>query len=150
MGYDVFRADSALENKGVWMDYAQGFRVLLARAGGTNSRYAKVAEAKLKPVRRALKAGLMSTKAGDKVLLEIFAASVILDWEIEVVEKGKTVWKKGIEDPETGEVLKPSPESYIKVLSHPELMDLWTAIQGDATDLAIFLKDIRAVEAKNS
>ena len=147
MGYDKFRTDPNLEAKGIWMDYGQDFRILLARAGGANSRYVKLFEQRAKPIRRALLNGQVSKEQGDEMLLGIFSETVILSWEIKT-EDGK--WKKGLEDPDTGEILKPEPANYRKVLGNPELRELFAAVQEDATGLTLYLKDVRALEAKNS
>ena len=146
MSYDAFRTDPKLETKGVWVDYGQGFRLLLARAGGANARYTKLFEKKAKPIRRALVNGQVSKEQGDDLLREIFSETVILSWEVKTAD-GK--WKKGVEDPDTGETLKAEPSVYCRVLGHPELSDLFGAIQEDATGLQLFLKDVRALEAKN-
>lgn len=150
MSYGAFRTDPNLEQKGVWMDYGLGFRVRLARAGGANRRYEKMMEEKIKPIRRAATVGALSKKVGDQILREVFCHTVILEWEVESEKDGKTTWKKGIEDPDTGEILKAEPANYLKVLAHPEIADLYDNLQADASAPNIFLKDARDIEGKNS
>ena len=98
-------------------------------------------------IRSAIDEALEAKEQGDELLLGIFSETVILSWEIKT-EDGK--WKKGLEDPDTGEVLKAEPANYRKVLGNPELKELFAAVQEDATGLTLYLKDVRALEAKNS
>lgn len=145
--YDNLKTNPALEQKGVWVEYGE-LKVLLARAGGVNQHYAKVMDRKIKPIRRAMDLGQVTTETSIRIVREVFAETIILGWKVRD-PKDPTKWINGVEDPDTGEILKPNRESYEKVLAHEDLHDLFQFIQQDAAGQALYLRDIRAAEAKN-
>lgn len=145
--YDNMRTDPALENKGVWVEYGE-LKVLLARAGGANQHYNRIMDRRIKPIRRAMDLGQVSVEASVRIVREVFAETVILGWKVRD-PKDPTKWINGVEDPDTGEILKPGKAAYEKVLAHEDLRDLFQFIQQDASGQALYLRELRAVEAKN-
>ena len=147
--YDQFGVDQNLETSGIWIDY-DSFRVLVARAGGSNKKYMSYAELKTKPFRRALQAGTMTNERSQALLYDIYAKTVILDWETAdgVDEKdGLTKWKKGIQDRE-GNILPVTPENLIATFK--ALPDLFTDLQQAAESMSLFRKEEVEADAKNS
>lgn len=97
--YSNFQTDPNLEKGGVWIDYGT-FRVLLAFAGGANKRYLSMMDKKFKPLRQAIQAGTLDNDRAQKMLMELYAEAVIIDWE--TIHEDKP--QRGIEGP-SGELL---------------------------------------------
>ncbi|QDP61608.1 MAG: hypothetical protein Tp138OMZ00d2C19078261_69 [Prokaryotic dsDNA virus sp.] len=145
--YDMFAADEHLEAEGVWVDYGD-FRVLLARAGGANKKYTKYMETKSKPFRRAIQAGAMPEKRSRELLFDVYATTVIKDWEVNSgeAEDGSTVWERGIHMPD-GSVGEYSKDNVM--LTFRKLPDLFFDLQKQADGIAIFRKEEMEEDAKN-
>jgi hypothetical protein len=143
--YDVFETDEDLETNGVWIDYGE-FRVKIASAGQGNKNYVRYAEKKLKPVRRALEAGALSNKRSQAIMADIYARTVILDWEIQDGdEENKMV--QGIED-KNGKVI-PFTEENVEI-TLKNLPRLFMDLQEQASSLANFRKEELEGDTKNS
>ena len=139
--YETFETDRDLENNGVWIDYGD-FRVKLAFAGAQNKAFAKYAEAKLKPFRRAMDAGTLSQDISRDLMMDIYAKTVVLGWET----KAGDVFVSGIEDKD-GSVIP---------FTFPNVVKTFKALPAVFTDLqemAGKISNFRAVkledEAKN-
>lgn len=123
-----------LEQEGVWFDYGEGVgRWLLARAGGSNQRFNKVKERHLKPLRRRIQSGNISEDMLSKVMIQIYAEAVVLDWRNVVVNEGD-------------QPLEYSRENVIKVLT--DYPDLFNEIMSDSTERAPYLEDLEE-DSKN-
>jgi len=140
--YSTFTSDKELETKGVAIDYGD-FEIVLARAGGANHNFAKVANAKIKPYRRMMEAGTVPPELDNKLTAEIYAHSVVLGWRTKV--DGEFV--EGIEGPD-GELIPPTRENIIKTLI--DLPDLLAEIVRQAQDLALFKEEEREEDLGNS
>ena len=81
MDLNRFKADTALEDEGVWttVDAASGCRLKIARIG--NRRYRETMARRLKPYRRALRAGTLEDQVTEKITAEVLAETVLLDWQ---------------------------------------------------------------------
>ena len=143
--YDVFETDEDLESNGVWIDYGD-FRVKIASAGQGNKNYVRYAEKKLKPVRRAIESGALSNKRSQAIMADIYAHTVILDWEI---QKGEDENKmiQGIEDP-NGKIIPFTQENVEITLKN--LPRLFMDLQEQASSLANFRKEELEEDTKNS
>jgi hypothetical protein len=139
--YELFKTDSALETEGVVINYGS-FRVTLARAGGSNKKFARVLEAKTKPYKRAIDTGTMDNDRGLELLREVYAEAVILNWETK--QQGKYV--QGIESPD-GELLPFTKENVLAVFN--ELPDLFMDLQEQANKAAVFRQSLREEAAGN-
>ena len=146
--YKQFETNAQLEQEGVWIDYGD-FRVLVARAGGANKRYLSYAETKTKPFRRAMEAGTMDEKRAQKLLCDIFAKTIVLDWQVAdgVAEDGSTIWKKGIHAKDGG-ILEVTPENIEQTFAN--LPALFQDIQVAASGIALYRKEEMEADAKNS
>lgn len=136
--YGVFETDLDMEASGVWIDYGD-FRIRIASAGQGNKNYVRYAEKKLKPVRRAIEAGAMSNDRSQGIMADIYAKTVVLDWE--------TDGKKGIEA-RNGKLLPFSIENVEKTLIN--LPRLFMDLQEQAGSLGNFRKEEQEEEVKNS
>lgn len=140
--YDVFETDEDLETSGIWLDYGD-FRVKIASAGQGNKKYVKYAEKALKPVRKAMQAGALSNERSIAIMSDIYAKTIVLDWE--VIEAGKP--KKGIEQRDG----KIAPVNYDTVRQvFIDLPNLFIDIQEQANSIANFRKAELEEEAGNS
>lgn len=84
--YKLFKTDEKSEQEGITVEYMveadqPPVRIRIARAGGSNSRYARVFEAKVKPYRRQLAAGTLDEQTSRRLYAEVYADSVVLGWE---------------------------------------------------------------------
>ena len=77
----MFETDKSVERDGIWLEYAPGVEIIIARAGGANKRFAKVMELLSKPYRRALQ----TNSVDESILLELFvkayARAIALEWK---------------------------------------------------------------------
>ena len=79
--YDMFETDDGLETKGIIVDYGSAGKFLVARAGGSNTRYSKAVEALMRPHRRQFDLGTLDPEIALEVAREVFATTIILSWE---------------------------------------------------------------------
>lgn len=147
--FDQFETDANLETDGIWLDYGD-FRVKIARAGGSNKRYLSYAETKTKPFRRAIAAGTMPEERSRALLFDIFAKTIILDWQVaDGVDEdtGDTIWKQGIHK-KGGGVLDFTPENVL--MTFKLLPAIFFDIQQAAESIALFRKQEMEEDGKNS
>lgn len=146
--YDQFETDATLETGGIWIDYGD-FRVQIARAGGANKKYLSYAETKTKPFRRAIQAGTMPEDRSRSLLYDIYANTVILDWQVADGENkdGSTKWKKGIHK-KGGGLLEVSPENIL--ITFKNLPALFLDLQQASEGVSLFLKEEMEADSKNS
>lgn len=140
--YQKFKTDKELEKAGVVLDYGD-FRVTIARAGGANKRFAKTLERKSKPYTRAIRTETMENDQALNLIQETYSESVVLNWETKVDNK----WAVGIENPNGGKLLPPTPENILTTFK--ELPDLFADIQEQAGRMTIFREEIREDNSKN-
>lgn len=140
--YDTFETDKSLEVEGVFLDYGD-FRVRVAHSGGSNKSYLAQLETKLKPLRRALEAGSISDERAAAIMRQIFAKTIIKDWQTLVDGE----WQQGIEARD-GSILEFNEENVIATLT--ALPKLFQDIQEQANSIANFRAKELEAEAKNS
>jgi hypothetical protein len=140
--YDVFETDEDLETTGIWLDYGD-FRVRIASAGQGNKKYVKYAEKALKPVRKAMQAGALSNERSLAIMSDIYAKTIVLDWEVLV--DGKMV--KGIEQRD-GSIAPFNYENVRQVFL--DLPNLFLDIQEQANSIANFRRAELEEDTKNS
>ena len=140
--YDVFETDEDLENSGIWIDYGD-FRVKISSAGQNNKKYVKYAEKALKPVRKAMQSGALSNERSQKIMSDIYAKTIIIDWETMV--DGSL--QKGIEQRD-GSIEPMNYESVLRAFN--DLPNLFIDIQEQANSIANFRKAELEEESGNS
>lgn len=131
--YKKFKTDSACESEGVWLDYGEGTRIRIARAGGSNKRFLKSAEKFRRRFKRQLDLDLLSNDVASREAVKIYADSVVLDWE-------------GVTDEDDNE-LDCTRENVTKVLT--DLPDLFIDLQQMALNASLFREEIDAEAAGN-
>lgn len=135
--FQLYATDTQVEKEGVWVpvgkDGDKVIRFRLARAGGGNTKYLKLLELKTKPYRRQLQHDLVDIKTSDEIMMEVFAETVVVDWE-NVLEDGIQV-----------------PYSKEKCLAYfKELPDLFNDVREQASKAAYYRAEVMEAEAKNS
>lgn len=143
--YESFNVDKEVEKKGVWYQPAEGFRVLLARAGGANQKYSALVEKLIKPHRRAIRNDKADNSVIAGLLKEAFSKTVILGWQV-LDDKGE--WGDGVANPDDpAEILPVNPENILKVITRFD--DLYLDIKEMAESSAAFLKEELEEDSKN-
>lgn len=140
--YSTFKTDAELETKGSVLDYGD-FQIRIAFAGGANKKYTKYAEAKLKPLTRAIETGAVDEERSRAIMADIYAKTIILEWQTIVDDEPKM----GIEGPD-GELLEFNEQNVKETLI--ALPHLFTDIQEQANSIALFRQKQLEDEAKNS
>ena len=79
--YDMFATDTLREAEGFWHPVSDTIQFLMARAGGSNSNFAKSLEVRTRPHRRKIDNDDMDLDLANKIMIEVFAETVIKDWE---------------------------------------------------------------------
>lgn len=158
--YKQFKTDEALEKKGVWLDYGT-FRVLVARSGGSNTKFQKILDTLTKPYKRQLEAESLPEAKGAEIMRLAFTRAIILGWEVAVDADGvpieaeedlPTDWeertfKPGLHAPD-GSLIAYNEENVVAALK--ALPDLFIDIRQQSGRAALFREDIREAEAGNS
>lgn len=146
--FRTFETDTSLETDGIWIDYGD-FRVQISRAGGSNKRYVSYAEAKTKPFRRAIQSDSMPEDRSRELLYDIYAKTVILNWQVAdgKQENTTTKWKNGIPTKEEGKILPVTPENIIQTFRL--LPALFIDLQQAAESIALFRKEAIQADGKN-
>lgn len=94
--YKQFGTNKEAEVKGVWVEiggFEEGDKnpaFKLARMGKSNKKYTKELERAMKPHRKAMQLDLLNENVAEKVMMETFVKTVLLDWRNVKNEKDKT------------------------------------------------------------
>ena len=75
-----FQADDGLENEGIDLAFGHGRYITVARSGGGNRRYRVALTEAYKPHKAAMERNTMDDETATKMLREVFAKTVVLDW----------------------------------------------------------------------
>lgn len=142
-----FKTDDSLETKGVVLDYGTT-RIRIARAGGANKRFGLALAKATKPHKRSIQAGIMDPTLSDFLIRDVYARTIVIGWETKG-EDGE--FKSGIDPTDVGEpegkLLSVSAENILRVFNH--LPDLFTDVNAQAQEHAIFRAELDEVSAKN-
>lgn len=145
--YKSFKTDKGLEQAGVYLDYGK-FRVKVARAGGSNKAFQRMLEAKLRPFQRAIKTETIDPELAEKIMLEVYAKTIVLSWETKVKDEATGVEKwEPLMQTVSGEMVKPSADELVKLFK--ALPDLFADIQDQAGKAAVFREEINEANAGN-
>lgn len=127
--FSMFGTERDLEANGIVVDYGP-VRVRVARAGGSNQAFKKVFAQLSKPYRRQIDNEQLSDEAGERLMAEVYARSVILGWESRKTDDkgeyvddkdGQPIWERVIVM-EDGSKVEVTPENVQAVLlALPEL-----------------------------
>lgn len=139
--YSQFKTDAKLETTGIVLDYGD-FKVTVARAGGANKKFARLLNAKTKAYKRAIQTDTMDEEVGAKIIREVYAETVILNWETKVDGK----FKQGIEA-QDGKILPINAKNIIETFEN--VPEVFSDIQQQASSFALFREVILEEDSKN-
>ena len=136
--YQTFKTDNQLERDGVILSYGvnskgKPIEIRIARAGGSNMKFAKRMEAAVKPYKRQIQNEVMDNEQALAITRQVFAETVVLGWE-------------NVED-ENGDELPFSPEACVKLFE--DLPDLFADVQEQSQRIALFRQELREDASKN-
>lgn len=136
--YEMWGTEAILETGGVWIDYGkEAGKFLIARAGGANTKFAKVLEAKMRPHRRLLegkgKQKKLDNDIATKVLMEAFIEGCLLEWE-------------GVTDRD-GKELPLTKANAVQLFT--DLPDLFNDLREQASSMATFQQEEMEDDAGN-
>lgn len=140
--YARYHADENLTKAGVTYE-DEDVRIRVTYAGTENTRYDKMLKLKLKPFETQIRNDNFSDAAFHKVLAGVYAATVVLSWEV-LNENGE--WVSGIYD-ESGEIMPYSEENVKKGFSLGQR--LFTDVIKVATNFNLFRQNQKEEDAKN-
>jgi hypothetical protein len=148
--YEIFATDAEVEKKGKWVDVGPA-NFLLARAGGSNTRFQKAMAAVLRPHQRRMQLGMMEPDEATKLAVGPFVDHVLLDWKgvrpIKRDEAGQIM-----RDPETRAILVGDEIPYAKETAKKlllEVPDLFTTLQEEAQRVSNYSPEDIEAAGKN-
>jgi hypothetical protein len=112
-----FSMDTEAEIKGRWVKLDESTELLIAR--NNNTRYKELFNIKIQPYRQSIGTGMLPEETAQKVMIEIMADAILLDW-------------KGVED--EGQPITYSKEAAVQLLTkYKEFRDFVSAAADNAT-----------------
>ena len=91
-GLEDYVTDKSLESEdGVWVVFPEGRKFRILRAGGSNSKYSRAMQQKLKPHRRQIDNGTLDNAVAEDLLMDVYVRHIIKDWEGIHDAEGKTI-----------------------------------------------------------
>lgn len=143
--YGQYKTDESFEQNGVHTQFGNA-RILLARAGGANKRFARAFERETRPMRRALESGVVDNDQSRIAMQRIYADAVVLGWETNV-GNGTEDWQPGIEGPD-GDILPFTRENVIATFQ--ALPDLFNDVIQEASRINNYRMQLLEDDQKNS
>lgn len=136
--YSQFETSKDVEKQGVILQYGKNSKgemieIRIARAGGANNAYSKLLEAKIKPYRRQIQNDTMDNDVAERITKEVYAKTVVLGWT-------------GVEDRDN-KPLDFTVDNCVKLFD--DLPDLWSDIQAQSVNVALFRAEVLEADAKN-
>lgn len=131
--YDKFGTDKKLEQEGITLDYGDGLEVRIARAGGSNTKFEKAVQAKMRKFGLQAKHDLLDADQMREVMREVLAETVVLGWS-------------GVTDRE-GNALPFNRENCIKLFK--DLPDLFEDVLEQSRKAALFKTVVLEAESGN-
>lgn len=159
--FKAYKTDTALEKSGIVYTPDSGTAITLARAGGANTKFAKVLSAKSKPYRRQIESGSLDPKLDKLMMAEVYAEAIIKNWETLVGDDGEEKLVQGIEaDPDNLTAYQGEPVTYGDTILVPfnqhnvvatlvALPDMMLDIQQQTSSATNYLIQAREDDAKN-
>lgn len=136
--YSQFKTNDTLEQTGIVLEYGENaegkpISIRIARAGGANSQYSRLMEARVKPYRRQIQNETIEKTMVEKMLREVYAETVVLGWENVTDENGKE--------------MAFTVQNCIKLFE--DLPDLFQDIQEQSQRAALFREEVLEQDSKN-
>jgi hypothetical protein len=131
--YSLFETNKNLESgDGLTLQYP-GFSITIHRAGGSNTKFAQVLSAKMKPYRQQFERGILDDETSSRILLESYAEGVVVGW-------------KDVKD-RAGKPMAFTKENVVKLFS--DLPDLFADVKAQAENAALFREQAEKADEKN-
>jgi len=130
---ESIKTDLDKEVNGVWVEFAEGIELKIARA--RNPKYQELVRSLVEPKRKEIREDNFSTDKFADILLEVRAKTILLDWRNIEDRKGNTI-----------------PYSSIKAIEFfkdPELKDFYTFVVTISENADQYKKDVIADSDKN-
>jgi hypothetical protein len=131
--YAKFKNSEQHEKEGVWLDLGDAGRFKLARAGGSNKKFARLLSKTFRPYRRRLQTDTVENEEVQDLLIKTYAKTIVIAWE-------------GVTD-EDGNEMQFTVENCIKLFK--DLPDLFSEIHEAATEAEMFRAQISEDDTKN-
>jgi hypothetical protein len=136
--YKRFKTDPKIEKEGVLLDFGKNSKgaqiyIRVARAGGANQAYLNRMEARAKPHRRSIQNDTIERVTLEKLILDVYAETVVLGWE-------------NVED-ENGNELPFNKDNVIKLFT--DLPDVYEEVKDQAQKGALYRQELLEADAKN-
>lgn len=136
--YSQFATDKSAEVEGVWVEYGANedgsipaFKI--SRMSKANKKYTKALERATRPHRRAIELETMNNDLAERLFMEVFVDTVLLDW-------------KGIKQRD-GEELEFCKKNALKLFE--DLPELYDDLQEKAKKASLFREETLEEEAGN-
>jgi len=132
--YDIFGTDKSAEQDGIILEYGKGLEIRIARAGGSNTKFEKAVQQKMRKYGLQAKHDLLDNEQMREVMREVLAETVVLGW-------------KGFTD-RAGASLPFNRENCIQVFK--DLPDLFDDVLEQSRKASLFKTTILEAESGNS
>lgn len=131
--YDKFKTNKQAEQQGITLDYGDGQTIQIARAGGSNIKFEKAVQAKMRKFGLQAKHELLEPEQMRTIFREVLAETVVLGWT-------------GFTN-EAGDELACNRENVITIFT--DLPDLFDDVLEQARKASLFKDNILSDEAGN-
>lgn len=154
--YESMQTSQRLESDGIWLDLGHT-RILLARAGGRNTKFIAEAERIARKNKRAL--DQMGEAQGRKMFGRIFAETIVRDWLTlrkdgnlnefgqPATEDDEHKYVRGIDRPD-GEIVEPTADNIAQTFD--DIPDLLRIVKETAEDPELYKQSLVADIEGNS
>jgi len=126
------KIDLKKEEDGIWIDFAAGIQLKIARA--RNTKYVELLRNLTEQYRKEIREDKFDAEDFANILLEVRAKTVLLDWK-NIEENGKSV--------------SYSVEKAIEYFKNPELKDFYTFVVIISENADYYKKDLIKESEKN-
>ena len=133
---EKIKTDLNKENEGVWVDFAEGIRLKIARA--RNPKYQELLRSLLEPKRKDIRDDNVKIEDFNEILLEVRAKTILLDWEN--IEEDTDLHKGSV--PYSSEKAK-------EYFENPELRDFYQFVVLISENAEQYKKDLTKASEKN-
>jgi hypothetical protein len=98
--FEMFEMNSDSAKKGHEIDFGRGMKVWVARAGGTNEKFQRYHEMRMRPYKVQQNAGTMDEKLARGILADCYAHAIVTGWEGVIGRDGQeiTFSKQAVKD----------------------------------------------------
>lgn len=134
-----FRTDNRAETGGVVLDYGDGVKIRIARAGGSNARYLSRLDQLARRYRRQIQLDTLPDSVAREMMRRLYAETVVLGWE-------------GVTGEDFGREGDTSPVAFSVdncIALFECLPDLFLDVQAQASSIAVFRSSLDEGDAGN-